>query len=82
MGLISRWLGIDQIMAEVAAQRVAQQSLLQEVVRTTQMQTEATVRMAATFERLSLMIEVEGPPEGRHFSDEIEAEIFEARYDS
>jgi hypothetical protein len=82
MGLISRWLGIDQIVAEVHSQRVAQHELLREVCRTTALQTEAAVKMAAAFEKLAVLTECTGLPEGRHFSDEIEAEIFEARYDS
>lgn len=58
MGLIHRWLGVEQMMEQ-------NQGVLKEVLRTSQMQTEALIRMTSLMEKMSETWVPQGIPELR-----------------
>jgi hypothetical protein len=59
------------------AQAAAQQRMVLEVLRVTQEQSQAAMKMVEVMDRLYAATTTDGtPPEGRHFTDEWEADLF------
>lgn len=83
MGLISRWLGIDDLIQVLKAEHQASQTMIRDVLAVSAAQVDVTARMTAALQAIQDVYQVDGPPEGRpHYSDLIEAEQWERDHES
>ena len=81
MGL-REWLGdpfgVKAMAQQLAAERRSQNELVAQVLRTSEEQAMAVARMVGVLERAYAALEHDGSaPEGRHLSEEQEADMFE-----
>lgn len=80
MGLTAKlrdMLGIGDIIRVLEADRRMQHEMLQQVIRISALQAETANRMVAALEEMLNAYAVDGPPEGRHMTEELEVEILE-----
>ena len=83
MGLISRWLGIDERRKRDEERDAQLHALVAEILRVSAIQAETSARMIATLESVNTLVMVEGEPECRpHWNDEMEADLWEKHHES
>lgn len=70
-------LGVTEMTHLLELDRQAHQQMLQEIIRISALQAETATRLVGTLELVMASYAVDGPPEGRHMTDELEVEIFE-----
>lgn len=70
-------LGIGDIVRILETDRRMQHEMLQQVIRVSALQADTTMRMVSALETMLAAYAVDGPPEGRHMTDELEVEILE-----
>jgi hypothetical protein len=80
MGLTTKlrdMLGIGDLVRILEQDRQMQHEMLQQVIRISALQAETATRMVGTLETMLTAYAVDGPPEGRHMTEELEVEILE-----
>ena len=82
MGLIRRWLGVEQELGRLQEERAQIHEVLREMLIVSQKQAEAVAAITGAFQQMAAAYTVTGVPEGRHMSDEVEYQIFEAARES
>jgi hypothetical protein len=70
--------GLRAMAGELASQRKADRDLIRQVVEIAQAQTQAAVTLVGVIDRWQEALKTDGtPPEGRLWSEELEAELYE-----
>lgn len=83
MGLITRWLGLDDALTALTEERKETRAMMREILQIACAQVDVTARMSQTLNALAQAYQVDGPPEGRPgFGDEAEAILWEQRHES
>lgn len=83
MGLKAWWqtwdpLGRKAFLEEIRLERATQRELLAQMVQTTREQSQTAAQLMGTLRAMYEALTTDGtPPEGRHLSEEAEADLFE-----